>query len=258
MKRTHSLLLLILLLLMAGMVLGQDTASFGFVQSIGRERPQGIVYNPSLDQFAWVDSEGSLLLVDSATYQTQTTLHQNDTYNAYAFSHDGSMLALAIARRVELWDTRSGELLATLEPDGANSTTGPLLFADDDQLLLFTAIIPAPQELRRSENDTSNLPWLWDIPAALNQANSSLPRRVEAYPFFDFRNGFVLGAHDKVLAALPQHLQILDVGDTDLPVIADIETQRNEQDPISVWFSLRDDMMYARPINQNNLIQIDT
>lgn len=258
MKRIHSLLLLLFLLFMAGIVLGQDTPSFGFAQTIGRQRPQGIVYNPPLDQFAWVDSTGSLQLVDAATYQTQAVLHQNDTYNAYTFSHDGTMLALAVARRVELWDTRSGTLLATLEPDGANSTTGPLMFAEDDQMLLFTAIVPAPPELRRSENDTSNLPWLWDIPSALDQANSSLPRGVEAYPFFEFRNGFILGAHDKALVARPQRLQLIDVANSSLPVIAEIETQRNEQDPISIWFSLRDDMMYVRPINQNNLIQIDT
>ncbi len=261
MKRIHILFFSFALLLLAGTMLAQEAPpapSFNFVQQLGQARPQGIVYNPPLDQFAWVDTRGRLLLVDATTYQTQHILYEAETYNAYAFSHNGRMLALALGRRVELWDTQTGTQLALLEPDGANSTTGPLLFSDEDDLLLFTAIVPAPQELRRSENDTSNLPWLWDIPAALNQANSTLVGRVDAYPFFEFRNGLILTPNDKLVAARPGRIEVLDITSDGFPVIAELETARNEQDPIDLWFSLHDEQVYFRPVDQNGLFQIDS
>lgn len=253
-------LALLCLILLVSIVFAQPPreSSFAVEQVIGAIRPQGIIYNPRFDQFAFVNPLGQFLLADATNYQTQHILHENGSYNAYAFSHDGRWLALAIDRRVELWNTQSGVLAAQFEPDGALSVTGPLLFASDDVLLNFTAIVRAPAATRRSENDTSQIPWLWDLPAAREEGRSSLPRGVTAYTFFDFRNGFVLGPNDKALAALPQRLLILDIADPALPVVAEIPSQRFERDPISVWFSLRDEQMYVRPINQNNLFQVKT
>lgn len=256
----HPFLVLVCLLLVAGVVLAQNTTdkSFAIEQVIGAVRPQGIIYNANFDQFALVNPQGQLVLADARNYQVQYILHENGSYNGYAFSHDGQWLAVAIDQRIELWNVQNGELAAQFEPDGALRVTGPLLFASDDVLLNFTAIVRAPAATRRSENDTSQIPWLWDLPAAREEGRSTLPRGALAYTFFDFRNGFVLGPNDKALAALPQRLLIIDVADPELPVIAEIPSQRFERDPISVWFSLNDEQMYVRPINQNNLFQIQT
>jgi hypothetical protein len=260
MKRLHVLLLALMSLVIAGVVLGQGTrgTSFALVQQIGQVRPQGIRYDPNFDRFVMVDPQGRLLLVDGATFETQHVLYEGGSYNAYRFSHDGRWLALAIDLRVEIWDTQTGTENISIAPDGALSVTGPLLFSDDDDILLFTAVVRAPQELRRSENDTSLLPWLWDLPAARDEGDSTLPNRVEAYAFFDFRNGFVLGPNDTAIAALPERLQIFDIANPELPIINEILTPRNEQDPLDVWFSLRDDMMYVRPVDGSVLFQINT
>ena len=40
--------------------------------------------------------------------------------------------------------------------------------------LLFNTLVRAPREIRQSENDTVNLPWIWDLPAALGEGVSHL------------------------------------------------------------------------------------
>ncbi|NDJ75798.1 MAG: hypothetical protein GYB65_06035, partial [Chloroflexi bacterium] len=250
-------------LALAGVALGQDdpdseAPAFEVVQRLGRERPRGIQYDPNYDQMVMVDPAGRLVLVDAATFAVRHVLYESGTYSIYRFSHNGRWLALGIDRRVELWDTQTGELSATAEPEEALSIPGPLQFADDDALLMITALTPAPAALRQSENDTALLPYLWDLPAARGETFSTLPATIELYPFYDYRNGFVLGPNDKVLTGLSQRLQVMDVADTSLPILSEIPSQRREPDPIDVWFSLRGESMYVQPIGSNTLVQVDT
>jgi hypothetical protein len=261
MKRRYWLFFMLFSLVVAGVVLGQEAASansFALVQQIGRVKPQGMQYDPNFDRFVMVDTTGRLLLVDAATYETQHVLHEGAAYNAYKFSHDGRFLALALERRVELWDTQNGTIAASINIDSALSITGPLQFSENDDLLLFSAVVPAPQSIRRSENDTSINPWIWDVDAALDLRTSILPNRADAYTFFELRNGFVLGPNYKAIAPYPGRIQIIDVSNVQLPVVAEFETQRNERDPIDVWFSQRGDQMYFHPLNESTLIQINT
>ncbi len=258
MKRTRVFLIALVSLVIAGVVMGQRGTSFAPVQQFGQIHPQGMRYDPNFDRFAWVDPRGQLMLVDAATFETQHILYQSGSYNAYRFSHDGRYLALAIDLRVELWDTRTGTEVLSIAPDGALSVTGPLLWSDDDSFLLFSAVVRAPAAIRRSENDTSILPWLWDLPAAFDTGDSRLPGRVEAYSFFDYRNGLVLGPNELLIAALPERLLLFDVADGDIPQVGEVLTARFERDPLDVWFSLRDDMIYVRPVNQSNLFQINS
>ncbi|MBZ0289218.1 MAG: hypothetical protein K8I30_16480, partial [Anaerolineae bacterium] len=213
-------LALILSFVLVGMVLGQTDPepTFSLYQEIGRPRPQGIQYDPNFDQFALTNLDSSLVLVDAATLAIRHTLYQQGFYNGYEFSHDGRHLALAIDRRVEVWDTQTGQLDVTLEPEGVLSMVGTLTFSDDDQLILFDSVVPAPDSLRRSENDTSILPWMWDLPSARRERNSSLPGGAEAYPFFGFRNGLILGPDKALIGALPGRLQVVDGRSKDLTV----------------------------------------
>ncbi|MEL7235296.1 MAG: hypothetical protein AAGK74_12420, partial [Chloroflexota bacterium] len=127
-----------------------------------------------------------------------------------------------------------------------------------DGLLLVNSIVPAPRELRRSENDTVILPWLWDIPNALGTAESQLPNRATAYAFFEYRNGFILGYNDRVIAARPGRLELLDVsGDEINVVLAEIDSDRFEQDPVDAWRSLFNEYLYVLPRGRN-FAQIDT
>jgi hypothetical protein len=260
MKRARILLSCLVSLVIVGAALGQGEpgTSFTPVQQLGQIHPQGIRYDPNFDRFVWVDPRGRLLLVDAASYDIQHVLYESGSYNAYRFSHDGRYLALAIDLRVELWDTQMGTESLSIAPDGALSVTGPLLWSEDDSFLLFSAVVRAPAAIRRSENDTSILPWLWDLPAARDEGDSRLPGRVEAYSFFDYRNGLVLGPNELLIAALPERLQLFDVVGGDIPHIGDILTARFERDPLDVWFSLRDAMIYMRPVNQGNLIQLNS
>jgi hypothetical protein len=260
MKRTRVFLIVLMSLVIASVVLGQSErgTSFAPVQQLGQIHPQGMRYDTNFDRFAWVDPRGQLMLVDAATFETQHILYESGSYNAYRFSHDGRYLALAIDLRVELWDTQTGTEVLSIAPDGALSVTGPLLWSDDDSFLLFSAVVRAPAAIRRSENDTSILPWLWDLPAARDEGDSRLPGRVEAYSFFDYRNGFVLGPNELLIAALPERLLLFDVVNRDIPQIGEILTARFERDPLDTWFSLRDDMIYVRPVNQSNLIQVNS
>jgi len=247
--------------LFASAVLGQTpiVESFTFYRQLGASAPVNIRYEPLYDQFALVTNGGRLLLVDAATYTTRSVLYENGTYNAYNFSHDGQWLALAIDRRLEIWDTQTGVLSLTIEPDGANSVTGPLMFSDDDSYLLFTAVVAASQATRRSENDTDLLPWLWDLDAARDLADSRLPGRVSAYAFFDYRTGFMyLGPNNTLLAARPGKFEVIDVNGAGLPVVAEFETNRFEEDPVTLWFSDSAGLMYVFKNDTGTIMQVDT
>ncbi len=261
MRRTYSLLLALVSLVVVGVVLGQalPASAFELVQEIGERRPRGIIYDPNFDRFALVDPAGRLALVDAASFATQHILYENGLYNAYQFSPDGRWLVLAIETRLEVWDAQTGTLLTDLNPDGALRVEGPLYFSEDGGLLCFNTQVRAPQELRRSENDTTNLPWIWDVRAALRERSSVLPGRVSAQPFFDYRNGFVFGAHGKIIAGLPERLQLLELTSDTISVIGDIPAPaRAEPDPVTVWFSLRDTQMYVLPNGENYLVQVNT
>lgn len=249
----------LILLLIAGIAFArQPDPLFTLERQFGELRPQGIQYDPNFDRFAWVERAGQLVLVDAATLATQHTLYESGAYNAYQFSHNGRMLALAIDRRIELWDTATGTRLAQLEPPAANLVQGRLVFTPDDTWLLFDTVVPAPQETRRSENDTSIIPYLWDIPDALNSARSRLDSGEQFYPFFNFRNGLIVGANTYLIAGIPNRLQVIDGGNNDFPVIADIRANRLERDPISVWRSATDDLLYVDPADGYRLPQINT
>ncbi|MBC7813492.1 MAG: hypothetical protein H7175_20195, partial [Burkholderiales bacterium] len=175
--------------------------SFEIVQEIGLAIPQRIIYDPVFERYAIIDAYNRLLLVDAATYNTQHMLYERGGYNDFAFSHDGRWLALAIETRIELWDSNVGTLVSSItDLSQARRIHGPMTFADDDNLLLFNGTYPAPQALRRTENDTTNVPWLWNLTAARNEGNSTFPGGVEALPFYDYRNGFVLGPDNRIVA----------------------------------------------------------
>lgn len=250
---------LILSFVLAGIALGQttDDSAFTLIQEIGRPRPQGIEYDPQFDQFAMTDLSGALLLVKASNLETSHVLYEQGFYSGYKFSHDGRFLALAIERRVELWDTQTGELSTSVEPEGILSLVGTLRFSDDDELLLFDSLIPAPAATRRSENDTNVLPWLWDLPAARGERNSTLPGSSEAYPFFGFRNGLIIGPNNILIAALPGRLQVINGNTKDMPVLNELVMNRLETDPMDIWRSVRDDLLYVRPTGQNNLLQVN-
>jgi len=265
MKKIIRLLFPVLLLLaLASIVMAQGdgppstSASFALVNEIGHSLPQGVQYDPVFDRFALVDPQGRLLLVDAATFEVQQVLYETGTYSTYQFSHNGLWLALAIDRRVEIWNTATGALDVAVDVEESLYLQAPLQFSDDDNLLLINAVVPAPAALRRSENDTANLPFLWDLPAARNEALTTLPQSFELYSFYDYRNGFLLGPHRKVLAALPQRFRLIDVADTTLPVLTEVASDRNERDPISVWYSLRGEQMYVLPQGSGDLVQLNT
>lgn len=253
------LLVILMVASVVGIAFAQGTAPplFEPLQQIGERRPGGILYNPVFDRLALVDLQGRLNLVDATTYQTQHTLYESGAFNAYVFSHDGRYLALAIDRRVELWDTQTGERSAFFEPDGANLVQGPLLFSPDDTWLLLDTVVPAPQATRRSENDTDIIPWIWDLPDARDEAPSRLAGGAEAFAFFNYRNGLVFGGDLFLVAGQPTRLQLIDGRTRDFPLIAEISSSRAEQDPIYVWKSVNTDLLYIDPRTDGQVVQVD-
>jgi hypothetical protein len=234
-----------------------DDPLFIPIRQLGEFRPQGIQYESQFDQFAWVDSAGQLVLVDAATYVVKHVLYEAGAYNAYRFSHNGRWLALAIDRRIELWDTASGEQVALFEPNGANLVQGLLHFTPDDRYLLLDTVVPAPQETRRSENDTSIIPWLWDLEAARGERSSRYASAEDGYPFFEYRNGLVIGANNLLIGGIPNRLMLIDGAQSSFPTIGEIASNRFERDPITVWRSATDTMLYTDP-GTGGIVQIDT
>ncbi|MFN8527302.1 MAG: hypothetical protein U0670_01670 [Anaerolineae bacterium] len=262
MKRAWFLVLVVLgvCISIGGIVVAQTTSGtpmFTPFRQIGLVRPQGIQYDPNFDRFVWVDLQGRLLLVDAATYQLQHVLYEGGAYNAYRFSHDGRWLAIALDRRIELWDTQTGERAAMFEPNGANLVQGPLHFTPDDRFLLLDTVVPAPQETRRSENDTSIIPWLWDLEAARGDRSSRYVSAEDGYPFFEYRNGLVVGANTVLIGGIPNRLMVIDGSGRNFPVIAEIPANRYERDPITVWESATDTMLYTDP-GTGGIVQVNT
>lgn len=261
MRRSAVLVLALVALAFASLVFGQDAPpdAFTVYRQLGENPPVTMKYEPTYDQFVIVSRQSELLLVDGETFLPIHSLYASGSYNAFQFSHDGKSLAVALDRRVDVWDTQTGTLSLTIEPPGSNSVTGPLLFSDDDSFMVFTAVVPASQETRRSENDTDLLPWLWDLNAARDLGDSRLPGRVDAYSFFDYRTGnLFLGPNNIILAAIPDRFQLIDAEAPRLVSFLDIETARFENDPVSLWFSAAGDLMYVLKDDTGTLVQVDT
>ena len=268
MKRVVFLSSILLLLLIAGVVFAQGGGdstdeeaegeiSFEIESEIGRALPRNIIYDPVQERYAVVDAYGRLTLVNANTYQTEHVLYESGSYNDLAFSNDGQWLALAIESRIELYNTETGELTADLVDLGAAiRIIGPMVFNRDDNLLLFNGIYPAPRSIRLTENDTVTVPWLWNLTAARDEGPSTFPQGREAWQYFDYRNGFAVGPDNRIVAALPGRLQVFDA--YTLEQLFEIPTNRYEQDPLNVWFSLRDKSIYVRPVDTRNLLQVDT
>jgi WD40 repeat protein len=272
MRRLVLLTLSLLLVFFSGIVLSQDgdaevagtgtitptpQIAFSIEGEIGRALPQKIVYDPQKERMAVVDAYNRLLLVNALDYSTLAVLHERGQYGDIAFSHDGRWLAVAYGITMELWDTDTQTLVGNL-PDLGNARRllGPMAFSSNDEILIFYGVYPAPRELRVTETDSITYPWVWHLPAARGEAESTLPNGLEAIQMVDYPNGFVLSPDDKIVAALPARLRVMDA--FTLEPEYEIPTNRYEQDPLTVWFSLRDNSVYVRPVSSNTLLQVDT
>jgi hypothetical protein len=85
-----------------------------------------------------------------------------------------------------------------------------------------------------------------------------LQNRVEAQAFYDYRNGFVFGPNNTIVAGLPERLAILQVSDRGVELQHELLSSRFERDPIKVWFGLNSEQMYTQAKGSSDLIQIDT
>jgi hypothetical protein len=271
MKRITLLFALLMLIFITGLVFSQNAdetieapettqeprIAFEIEGEIGRALPRKIVYDAQRERMAVVDAYRRLLLIDARDYSTIAVLHERGEYGDVAFSNDGRWLAVTYGVNMELWDTETGTLAAELTDLGrVKQLLGPIAFSSSDEVLIFYGIYPAPRALRITENDTIVYPWVWHLPAARNEAPSTLPNEVEAIQMFDYANGFVLSPDDRIVAALPSRLRVLDA--LTLETEYEIPTDRYEQDPLTVWTSLRDESVYVRPVTTNTLLQVDT
>ena len=231
--------------------------AFHIEGEIGRALPRKIVYDQKTERIAVVDAYNRLLLINALDYSTIYILHEQGRYGDVAFSHDGRWLAVAFNFTMELWDTNSGKLAASL-PDLGNTKglIAPITFSSNDEMLIFFGIYPAPRELRQSENDSITYPWVWHLTAARGEGDSTFPKKLEAVQMVDYANGFVLSPDDKIIAALPGRLRVLDA--FTLQPEYEIPTARYEQDPLTAWYSLLDNSVYVRPVTTDTLLQVDT
>ena len=228
--------------------------AFQIVGEIGRALPKKFIYDPNFEQMAIVDAYNRLLLVDALDYSTRAVLHERGQYADIQFSHDGRWLAILYDFTVELWDTQSMTLAASLtELGGIQQLLPPVTFSADDELLIFFGSYPAPRDLRVTENQRITYPWVWHLPAARGEAESTLPRGIEAIQMFDYPNGFSFAPGDTIVAALPSRLQVLNAHT--LEPVREIPTARFEQDPLTLYTSLLDDSMYYR--DSSGLVQVD-
>ncbi|MCB9450181.1 MAG: hypothetical protein H6672_02010 [Anaerolineaceae bacterium] len=231
--------------------------TFELVNEIGRAVPRNMLYNAPMDQYLVVDAYNRMILMDAPTFTTQSVIYESGNYSDFAFSHDGTLLAIAIDQRIELWDTQTGQQVARLTELGQpKRIEAPITFSRDDSLLIFEGVYPAPRSIRIYENQTITVPWVWHIPSALGINTSSFPGRAEAWQFFDYRNGLVIAPDNRLVAALPGRIQVLDA-DT-LDVVFEIPTDRYENDPMNIQFSARDNQIYFQPNNTNTIVQADT
>jgi WD40 repeat protein len=271
MRRIHLLASVFFMLLTVGFVLSMagglaaqsvtptpEIIAFSIEGEIGRALPRKIVYDPTRERMAVVDAYSRLLLIGALDYSTQAVLHERGSYGDIAFSDDGRWLAVIYDLTVELWDTETQQRVANLVNGigSAHSLNGPLDFSSDNAMLVFYGVYPAPPALRRTENDTIVYPWVWHLAAARGEATSTFPDEAPAVQMFDYPNGFVLTPDDRIVAALPARLRVLDA--FSLQVLYEIPTARYEQDPLSIWRSLRDERVYVRPVTSDTLLQVDT
>ncbi|MBC8100066.1 MAG: hypothetical protein H7Y11_11535, partial [Armatimonadetes bacterium] len=119
-------------------------------------------------------------------------------------------------------------------------------------------VIRAPQAIRRSENDTSILPWLWDVAAARRERGSRLPDRASAQPFFDNRGGVVLGPNDTLLESVAERYQVVKFDQSAFTLTTEVVTGRNELDPLRVWRSMAGDGLYIQQESGGGVVQINT
>jgi WD40 repeat protein len=268
MRRFYVLLVLLLLVTTSGLVLSQQSAAqptptptpqiaFQIAGEIGRALPQKMIYDPVFERMAVIDAYNRLLLVNALDYSTIAVLHERGSYGDLQFSHDGRWLAVGYNFTMELWDTQTATLAAALtEIGGIRQWIGTIQFTPDDEILIFEGAYLAPPALRMSEFDTVNYPWVWHLPAARGEAESTLPGGLLAVQMFDYRNGFVVSPDNKIVGALPSRLRVLEPHT--LETLFEIETGRFEQDPLEVWFSLSDQRLYAFPQDRHALLQINT
>jgi WD40 repeat protein len=267
MRRTYWLIGFLILLVLGGMVVAQSTTDeateepdityFEVAAELGRALPRKIIYDPNFERYLIVDVYGKLFLSNALTFETEHVLYELGEYNDIAFSHDGTLAAVALQSRIELWDTATGTMVGRLTELGQpRQVVGPITFSRDDQYLIFQGVYPAPRAIRVAENQTINIPWIWHIPSAFGTNTSQFPGDAEAWQFFDYYNGMVIAPNNRLIAALPSRLQVLDIATLDL--LFEIPTERYERDPMNVWFSSRDNQIYVRPVNQNSLVQVDT
>lgn len=252
--------ILIITLLVAGIVFSQSSTDtpFTFVQQIGEVAPQGIQYDANFDRFVMVDIGGQLVLADAKTREIQHIIYESGDYYGYRFSHDGKWLAVAEGNTVDIWNTNTGELDLELQPTVALGFDARLEFSDDDTLLLFKAFVPAPDEIRRSEDDTTLTPWLWDLEAERRNRTAILPEQRRAQPFFDLRTDLLLAPNNKLIAALPRSISVTDFSSGSYDVTANFETDRYEFDPIDIWYSMLGDNAYFRSKDGGSYYQINT
>ena len=249
-----------IMLLLVGIVFSQSAnePAFTLVQDIGLTSPQGVQYDPNFDRFVMVTTQGQLVLADVMTQDIQHILYTGGSYYGYQLSHDGHWLAVAQGNQVDIWDTQTGELDLELVPTVALGFSARLEFSDDDTLLLFKAFVPAPDEIRRSENDTTLTPWVWDLEAERRNRTGILPERRRAQPFFDLRTDLLLTPNNKLIAALPRSISVMDFSTGAYETLTNLETNRFEFDPIDVWYSMRGKQAYFRSTDGSLYHQINT
>src|SRR5688572_13314009 len=169
----------------------RSSVAFQIVGEIGRALPKKFIYDPNFEQMAIVDAYNRLLLVDALDYSTRAVLYERGQYADIQFSHDGRWLAVLYDFTVELWDTQTQELAASLTELGSiQQLLPPITFSEDDELLIFFGSYPAPRDLRVTENQRITYPWVWHLPAARGEAESTLPRGLQAIQMLDYPNGF--------------------------------------------------------------------
>lgn len=223
---------------------------------IGRALPRRLLYEPQTEQYAIVDAYNQLSLADATTYRAQHILHPISSVVDLRFSPDARWLAVINGVNVELWDARTGQQIAQITAPGSPKRLfGPLAFSENGETLVFYAEYAAPPERRVSENDTITYPWVWHLGAALGQSESTLPGGVESLPLYDYAFGFVMAANDRIVAALPARLRILDA--LTLGTVFEIPTDRFAETPLTVWNSLTGPQVYVQS-GSENLLQLDT
>jgi hypothetical protein len=230
---------------------------FDRIGTIGRERPAVPLYLPQADQFVSVELTG-VVVRDAATLDVVRTIDTRPALDAVAVSSDETTLAVAVDLRIDVYDLPTGTLVARFEPPGARAVQGPLRFTRGDELLVFDTLVPAPQELRRSENDTVLLPWVWDVAAAREERRSVLVNGVDSYPFFEPRVSLITGPGGVVVLGLNNRLHIFDTDTPDLEQLADITIDRLETDPVTAWQSATEPILYVATDRFGGLLQIDT